>query len=79
MAQDAPLPVCLECAIPFVKTDSGVLAAIACNIAKDANITRAVRAACRYVDAGIKTSFDLGQGSGPINHFHSVQTLPFSS
>jgi len=41
-------------------------------------IAKAVRLACKYVEAGIKNSIDLGKGSGPLNHFHSVQTLPFA-
>jgi hypothetical protein len=41
------------------------------------NIIKAVENGNKYVEAGIKTSFDLGQGSGPINHFHSTYTLPF--
>ena len=32
----------------------------------------AVEAAVRYVEAGIRTGFDLGRGNGPINHFHSL-------
>lgn len=32
----------------------------------------AVEKAVRYVEAGIRTGFDLGQGNGPINHFHSL-------
>lgn len=39
---------------------------------------KAVRMACRYVEAGIKTSPGLGKGSGPLNHFHSIQALPFA-
>lgn len=39
---------------------------------------KAVGAATRYVEAGIKTSLDLGKGSGPINHFHSTYSLPFA-
>jgi len=38
----------------------------------------AVKAACRYVEAGIKTAPSLGSGGGPINHFHSLYRLPFS-
>ena len=53
-------------------------AAISCNLANGLDITTAVRAACRYVAAGIQTSKDLGQGSGPLNHFHSLQILPFA-
>lgn len=39
---------------------------------------RAVKAACRYVEVGIRTAEDIGAGNGPINHFHSVYTLPFA-
>ncbi|KAL7780070.1 hypothetical protein CFE70_010091 [Pyrenophora teres f. teres 0-1] len=28
---------------------------------------------------GIKTAVDIGSGNGPINHFHSVYMLPFTS
>ncbi|KAJ4382365.1 ATP-dependent RNA helicase dbp2 [Didymella sp. IMI 355093] len=52
--------------------------AIACNLASGMSTTRAVNKANRYIEAGIKTSQDLGKGSGPINHFHSTYTLPFS-
>jgi hydroxymethylpyrimidine/phosphomethylpyrimidine kinase len=38
-----------------------------------------VRAACRYVDVGIKTAPGLGKGHGPLNHFHSTYTLPFAA
>jgi hydroxymethylpyrimidine/phosphomethylpyrimidine kinase len=54
------------------------LAAIASNLAKGVDVIRAVKYACRYVEAGIKTSTDLGHGNGPINHFHSTYTLPFA-
>lgn len=37
-----------------------------------------MKRACRYVEAGIRTAVDRGQGNGPINHFHSTYTLPFS-
>lgn len=53
-------------------------AAIACNIANGLDLVRAVRQAIRYVDAGIKTSADLGKGSGPINHFHLLKRMPFA-
>lgn len=47
-------------------------AAIASNLARGDQVPDAVEKACRYVKAGIKTSFNLGHGSGPINHFHSL-------
>ena len=33
-----------------------------------------VKAACQYVEMGIRTSVEwkMGKGSGPINHFHSA-------
>jgi len=55
-----------------------VPAAIACNLASGMDIITAVKKANLYIEAGIKTSKDLGQGSGPINHFHSTYTLPFA-
>jgi hypothetical protein len=42
------------------------------------NIVKAVKKANLYIEAGIKTSVDLGRGNGPINHFHSTYTLPFA-
>jgi hydroxymethylpyrimidine kinase/phosphomethylpyrimidine kinase len=53
-------------------------AAIASNLANGMDVIRAVKQACRYVEAGIRTSTDLGKGNGPINHFHSTYTLPFA-
>ncbi|GAB7363139.1 hypothetical protein MBLNU230_g3426t2 [Neophaeotheca triangularis] len=59
-------------------TGCSLASAVACRVAEDPNIVRAVRTACQYVDAGIQSSQDLGKGHGPINHFHSMQSLPFS-
>ena len=42
------------------------------------SVIKAVKKANLYIEAGIKTSVDLGKGSGPINHFHSTYTLPFA-
>lgn len=42
------------------------------------DVLNAVKKASLYVEAGIKTSKDLGKGSGPINHFHSTYSLPFT-
>lgn len=55
-----------------------VTAAIASNLAKGIDMPTAVRAACRYIEAGIRTAPGLGSGHGPLNHFHSTYTLPFS-
>lgn len=54
------------------------IAAVACGIAEKQDVLQSVRAATQYVAAGIRTSKDLGSGSGPINHFHSSYKLPFS-
>lgn len=54
------------------------IAAIASNMAKGMKVPEAVRAACRYVAAGIKTAPGWGKGNGPLNHFHSTYTLPFA-
>lgn len=68
---------------PFQKTANthgtgcSLASALACNIALGLDIVQSVLAASRYVDAGIKTAVKLGQGSGPINHFHSIQVQPF--
>lgn len=59
-------------------TGCSLASAIAANIASDMDVVRAIRGACRFVEAGIKTSVDLGKGSGPINHFHSLYSLPFA-
>lgn len=59
-------------------TGCSLASAIAANLAMGKDMARAVRSAVRFVEAGIKTSIDLGQGSGPINHFHSIYTMPFA-
>lgn len=59
-------------------TGCSLASAIAANLASHQAIPAAVRNACRYVEAGISTSSDLGSGNGPINHFHSLQRLPFA-
>ena len=51
-------------------TLSDLPAAIASNLANGLDVIQAVKSACKYVEAGIKTSTDLGHGNGPINHFH---------
>ncbi|KAL1839682.1 hypothetical protein VTJ49DRAFT_1247 [Mycothermus thermophilus] len=53
-------------------------AAIAANLAKGMDVPSAVRAGCRYVQAGLRTAPGLGGGNGPLNHFHSVYSLPFA-
>ncbi|KOS21186.1 putative hydroxymethylpyrimidine/phosphomethylpyrimidine kinase 2 [Escovopsis weberi] len=58
--------------------DGEALAAIAAHLAKGVDVPRAVRAACRYVEFGIRSAPGLGAGHGPLNHFHAMSTLPFS-
>ncbi|KAI9729714.1 MAG: hypothetical protein M1834_006665 [Cirrosporium novae-zelandiae] len=59
-------------------TGCSLASAIASNLVLGYDVQSAVRNACRYVEAGIKTSQDLGKGSGPINHFHSTYILPYT-
>lgn len=59
-------------------TGCSLASAIAANLAQGKDNVQAVRNAVRFVEAGIKTSFDIGRGSGPINHFHSIYTIPFA-
>jgi hydroxymethylpyrimidine/phosphomethylpyrimidine kinase / thiaminase len=59
-------------------TGCSLASAIAANLASEKEMPSAVKEACRYVEAGIKTSKDLGNGNGPINHFHSTYHLPFA-
>ncbi|KAF2033726.1 hypothetical protein EK21DRAFT_108854 [Setomelanomma holmii] len=59
-------------------TGCSLASAIACNLASGMNMVKAVKKANHYIEAGIKTSFSLGNGNGPINHFHSTYTLPFT-
>ena len=59
-------------------TGCSLASAIAANLARGEDMEFAVHNACRYVGAGIKRSFNIGKGSGPINHFHSIYHLPFA-
>ncbi|KAK3074358.1 trifunctional hydroxymethylpyrimidine kinase/phosphomethylpyrimidine kinase/thiaminase [Teratosphaeriaceae sp. CCFEE 6253] len=58
-------------------TGCTLASAIACHLAQGCDVSVAVRSAGRYVEATIKTSVGMGKGSGPLNHFHSLQSLPF--
>ncbi|KAG9246359.1 thiamine biosynthesis protein-like protein (Thi-4) [Calycina marina] len=58
-------------------TGCSLASAIASNISNGLEIVQAVKNACRYIEAGIRTASNLGKGNGPINHFHSTYTLPF--
>ena len=60
---------------------SAIASNLALQISKSQSISlpHAVRKAVHYISACIKTSdSSLGAGSGPINHFHALQTLPFA-
>ncbi|KAF2086708.1 hypothetical protein K490DRAFT_43873 [Saccharata proteae CBS 121410] len=59
-------------------TGCSLASAIASRLASGMDMKQAVRTANYYIEAGIKTSKNLGKGCGPINHFHSTYTLPFS-
>jgi len=60
-------------------TGCSLASSIAANLGASQPLPTAVRNACRYVSAGIRTADgSLGRGSGPINHFHSLQILPFT-
>ncbi|KAL7894998.1 Phosphomethylpyrimidine kinase domain-containing protein [Trichoderma sp. SZMC 28014] len=59
-------------------TGCSLASAIAARVSQGADMPTAVRGACRYIEAGIKTAPQLGSGHGPLDHFHSTYTLPFS-
>ncbi|KAI1180290.1 Phosphomethylpyrimidine kinase-domain-containing protein [Nemania sp. FL0916] len=59
-------------------TGCSLASAIAANLARGLETVDAVRAACRYVEAGIRTAPGYGKGHGPLNHFHSNYMLPFA-
>ncbi|KAI0127810.1 thiamine biosynthesis protein-like protein (Thi-4) [Xylariales sp. AK1849] len=58
-------------------TGCSLASAIASNLATGLGPVDAVRAACQYVEAGIRTAPGYGAGNGPLNHFHSIYSLPF--
>ena len=60
-------------------TGCSLASAIASNLSKGIEPVEAVRAACRYIEAGIRTAPGYGKGHGPLNHFHSTYTLPFTA
>ncbi|KAK8238410.1 thiamine biosynthesis protein-like protein (Thi-4) [Phyllosticta capitalensis] len=59
-------------------TGCSLASAIASRLALGMTMEQAVKTANYYIEAGIRTSKDLGSGSGPINHFHSSYMLPFA-
>ena len=48
--------------------------AIAAGLAKGMELVEAVASAKEYVTEAIRSSFDVGQGHGPLNHFHSLHS-----
>ena len=52
--------------------------AVTAFIALEKPLPIAVRDACRYVETAIQSSFELSKGNGTINHFHTLQVLPFA-
>jgi hydroxymethylpyrimidine/phosphomethylpyrimidine kinase len=59
-------------------TGCSLASAIASNIAKGLSPVESVKAACRYIEAAIRTAPGYGEGNGPLNHFHSTYALPFA-
>ncbi|KAK4167684.1 putative hydroxymethylpyrimidine/phosphomethylpyrimidine kinase 2 [Cladorrhinum sp. PSN259] len=59
-------------------TGCSLASAIASNLGKGMEMKDAVKAGCRYVEAAIQSAPGLGKGNGPLNHFHSVYTMPFA-
>ena len=44
--------------------------AIACGLASNKSLRESVSAAKAYVTGGIRNGLNLGDGNGPLNHFH---------
>ncbi|KAL7808595.1 Phosphomethylpyrimidine kinase domain-containing protein [Trichoderma gracile] len=59
-------------------TGCSLASAISARLSQGADVPTAVRGACRYIEAGIKTAPNIGNGHGPLDHFHSTHVLPFS-
>ena len=53
-------------------TGCTLASAIAAGLAKGLTVPDAVREAKDYVTASIRTSFPIGRGHGPLNHFHEL-------
>ncbi|PLW22833.1 hypothetical protein PCASD_14572 [Puccinia coronata f. sp. avenae] len=51
-------------------------AALAVYLGKGFQTVDAVGAAIKYVEGGIQHSFQLGKGTGPLNHFHNIIQRP---
>lgn len=59
-------------------TGCSLASAIACQMASSHALVPAIANALDYVEAGIRLAKPLGHGVGPINHFHSIQIMPFA-
>ncbi|KAK8076462.1 thiamine biosynthesis protein (thi-4) protein [Apiospora phragmitis] len=59
-------------------TGCSLASAVAANLSMGLEPIRAVKAACAYVEAAIRSAPGYGEGNGPLNHFHSMYTLPFA-
>ncbi len=53
-------------------TGCTLASAIAAGLAKGLSLPAAVQQAKDYVTAAIRTSFPVGKGHGPLNHFHEL-------
>ena len=53
-------------------TGCTLASAVAAGLAKGLELPDAVQQAKDYVTAAIRTSFSVGQGHGPLNHFHEL-------
>lgn len=53
-------------------TGCTLASAIAAGLAKGLDVPESVQAAKDYVTAAIRTSYPIGQGHGPVNHFHEL-------
>lgn len=46
--------------------------AIACGLAKGLKLTESIKAAKEYLTGALKVSFDIGSGSGPVDHLYRI-------
>ena len=53
-------------------TGCTLASAIAAGLAKGLDVPESVQAAKDYVTAAIRKSYPVGQGHGPVNHFHEL-------
>ncbi|ORY81574.1 thiamin biosynthesis protein (Thi-4) [Protomyces lactucae-debilis] len=59
-------------------TGCSLASAIACQLAQGKGMPEACQEAISYVHGAIQHSFDLGSGSGPLNHMYRMSQLPFT-